>query len=175
MRKTTFIVLSLSYLFGLNVYSGGELSDNQKAIDVTYYDINLKVDPNRKVILGKVEITFLLKEQPKNFEFDLIDSLKVSEVSINEMALSFYQKNNKIMISNPGFETGKIYSAVIKYGGEPPVANNPPWVGGFSWEKSEDGRGTGKHRGLPEQCRHRRASRSGRGSRDSGGEVCSCS
>ena len=75
MRKIIFIVLSLSYLFGLDVYSGGELSDNQKAIDVTHYDINLKVDPNRKVILGKVEITFLLKEQPKNFEFDLIGDL----------------------------------------------------------------------------------------------------
>ena len=92
MRKTTFVVLSLSLLLGLDVYSGGELSDNQKAIDVTHYYINLKVDPSRKIILGKVEITFLLEEQPKNFEFDLIDSLRVSEVSINEMVLSFYQK-----------------------------------------------------------------------------------
>ncbi len=100
MRKITFIVLSLSYLFGLDVYSGGELSYNQKAIDVTHYDINLKVDPNRKVILGKVEIIFLLKEQPKNFEFDLIDSLKVSEVSINEMTLSFYQNQHYLTFPN---------------------------------------------------------------------------
>ena len=140
MRKTTAITLSLSFLLGIDVYSGGELSDNQRAIDVTRYDINLKVDPKRKTISGKVGITFLLKEQPKVFEFDLIDSLRVSEVSINEMTLSFYQKSNKIIISNPGFETGKTYSACIKYGGEPPVAKNPPWVGGFSWEKSEDGR-----------------------------------
>ena len=78
MRKTTLVVLSLSFLLGLDVYSGGELSDNQKAIDVTHYYINLKVDPSRKIILGKVEITFLLEEQPKNFEFDLIDSLNPS-------------------------------------------------------------------------------------------------
>ena len=100
MRKTTFVVLSLSFLLGLDVYSGGELSDNQNAIDVTHYDINLKVDPNRKIISGKVGITFLLEEQPKEFEFDLIDSLRVSEVSINEITLSFYQKSNKIMRFN---------------------------------------------------------------------------
>ena len=114
MRKITFIVLSLSYLFGLDVYSGGELSDNQKAIDVTHYDINLKVDPNRKVILGKVEIIFLLKEQPKNFEFDLIDSLKVSEVSISEMTLSFYQKNNKIMKTNKIIFSRSILKIMVK-------------------------------------------------------------
>ena len=73
MRKTIFIVLSLSYLFGLDVYSGGELSDNQKAIDVTHYDINLKVDPKRKVILGKVEITF--------FEFFLYKQLSIIPLS----------------------------------------------------------------------------------------------
>ena len=98
MRKTTAIILSLSLLLGLDVYSGGELSDNQKAIDVTHYDINLKVDPNRKIISGKVGITFLLKEQPKVFEFDLIDSLRVSEVSINEMTLSFHQMNKTLFL-----------------------------------------------------------------------------
>mgnify|MGYP003315438519 CR=1 FL=1 len=60
MRKTTVIILSLSLLLGLDVYSGGELSDNQKAIDVTHYDINLKIDPNRKIISGKVGILSLI-------------------------------------------------------------------------------------------------------------------
>ena len=140
MKKAILLIVILSEIFCLEVYSGGVLTKNQEAIDVLFYDISLKVDPSKKTIVGKVGIKFKLNKQPENFEFDLIDSLKVSEVSINKMTLSFYQKDNKIIVSNPGFKLSENYTAVIKYGGEPPIAKNPPWNGGFSWEKSEDGR-----------------------------------
>ena len=133
-----FIITTV--LFSLDIYSGGELSKNQEAIDVLFYNLDLKVDPKHKIISGSVKITFKLINQPKNFEFDLIDSYNVSKVSINKMSLSFYQKNNKIVVSNPGFNIDSLCVATIKYKGKPPRAKNPPWDGGFSWEKSKDGR-----------------------------------
>ena len=140
MIKIIVIILSASSLFSLENYSGGVLSKNQEALDVTFYDLNIKVDPNKQIISGHVVISFNLISQPKKFEFDLINSFSVSEVSINEMTLSFVHKNNKIFISNPGFDIKKPCEAIIKYSGPPPIAKKPPWSGGFSWESSKDGR-----------------------------------
>ena len=140
MIRLLFILFIVSKLFCLDIYSGGHISKDQELIDVVFYDLNLKIDPDRKIISGYVEITFNLLGQPKNFEFDLIDSFDVLGVTINKMNLSFYQKNNKIFISNPFFDFEKPLIAIIKYSGSPPIAKKPPWDGGFSWEKSEDGR-----------------------------------
>ncbi len=140
MIKVFILILIYSYVYSLDIYSGGSLSKNQAAMDVTFYDVNLKIDPYRKIISGEVTISFNLIKQPDNFEFDLIDSFNVSGVSINKMNLSFVHQNNKIIISNPGFDIKNSFSATIKYSGAPPIAKNPPWSGGFSWEKSKDGR-----------------------------------
>ena len=58
MRKTAILFLIFSFSYGLDVTSGGVLSENQAAYDVRHYDIRLKVDPELKMISGCVDITF---------------------------------------------------------------------------------------------------------------------
>ena len=140
MINLLFTLGILSNLLAIDTHSGGYLSDNQRAMDVKFYDLNLKIDSKRKLISGFVSISFLLKSQPDKFEFDLIDSFKVSSVDVNGMDLSFIHKENKIKINNPNFDLNKIHKVQINYSGKPPVAKNPPWSGGFSWEKSKEGR-----------------------------------
>ena len=140
MINLLFTLGILSNLLAIDTHSGGYLSDNQRAMDVKFYDLNLKIDSKRKLISGFVSISFLLKSQPDKFEFDLIDSFKVSSVDVNGMDLSFIHKENKIKINNPYFDLNKIHKVQINYSGKPPVAKNPPWSGGFSWKKSKEGR-----------------------------------
>ena len=81
--------------------SGGILSDNQKAMDVSYQKIDIKVDPYRKIITGVVEITFSLFQKTDQIEIDLKKGYVVSGASINGMSLSFEHQENKILIENP--------------------------------------------------------------------------
>ena len=121
------------------MYSGGKLSQNQAAMDVTHYDIRLKVDPYKKTIGGTVKITFILISKADMIEIDLLDQFNISGASINGMNLSFVHKGHKILIHNPGLDIFKAHILEIKYSGRPPVAKRPPWDGGFTWEKSKDG------------------------------------
>ena len=82
----------------MEVYSGGKLSSNQAAMDVTHYDLRLKVDPYKKTIGGTVNITFMLISKADMIEIDLLDQFNVSGASINGMNLSFVHKGHKIFI-----------------------------------------------------------------------------
>ena len=141
MRNTLFLFLFFigSIGFSLDVYSGGKLSKNQSAMDVTHYDIRLRVDPYKQTIGGKVIISFMLIGRAEKIEIDLLDQYHVSGVSVNGMNLSFKHEEHKIFIENPDFELFKSHRLEIKYSGKPPVAKKPPWDGGFTWEKSKNG------------------------------------
>ncbi|MBT3945410.1 MAG: M1 family metallopeptidase [Candidatus Marinimicrobia bacterium] len=139
MKKYLIYLIFLSFGFSLDVYSGGKLSSNQAAMDVTHYTIKLKVDPYKQTISGIVNISFILIGKPDKIEIDLLDDFHVSGTAIDGMNLSFTHKNHKILIEYPGLDLFKTHYLEIKYSGKPPVAKNPPWDGGFTWEKSEDG------------------------------------
>ena len=127
------------FCLAINTESGGKLSPNQGSMDVKHYDLNLKVDPNKEIILGEVEITFELLQNTPALEFDLIKKFSVSGASVNGMNLAFDHNGDKVYVDNPGFTLFVEHKIKIKYGGKPPIAKTPPWSGGFTWSKSEDG------------------------------------
>ena len=99
--RTTPFLLLLSIGFCLDLTSGGKLSNNQSAMDVTHYNLKLKVDPYRQTISGLVIITFKLFNITEELEIDLMDGYTVSGTSVDGMNLAFNHKDNKIMIDNP--------------------------------------------------------------------------
>ena len=132
------------FLFHLSIglaslSSGGPLSANQKAMDVSHYTLDIKVDPYKETIGGSVKINFKLLQQVNPIELDLKDGFVVSGALIDGMSLSYKHQNNKIYIENPGIDLFSEHVVEIKYGGKPPEALNPPWEGGFTWERSKDG------------------------------------
>jgi len=139
LKKLIILFCIFSNVLALDVYSGGKLSPYQAAMDVTHYDIRLKVDPHKKIIEGKVTISFILLEKTDKIEIDLLKQFHVSGVDINGTHLSHVRNKHKIFITNPGLTQFKTHQLTITYSGKPPVAKKPPWSGGFSWEKSEDG------------------------------------
>ena len=48
--------------------SGGPLSANQKAMDVSHYTLDIKVDPYKETIGGSVKINFKLLQQVNPIE-----------------------------------------------------------------------------------------------------------
>ena len=133
-----FFVLQ-TIVFSLDVNSGGVLSKNQQAMDVTHYELDIKIDPHSKSIQGSVRILFQLLLNTHNIEIDLLETFSISGVLINGLSLGFSHIKNKIHINNPNLELFKYHTLEIKYGGKPPEAKKPPWSGGFTWEKCENG------------------------------------
>ena len=90
MKKTgiIFFPFFISIGFCLDLTSGGQLSKNQLAMDVTHYNLKLKVDPYRQTISGTVIITFKLFNKTEELEIDLKDGYTVSGTSVNGMNLA---------------------------------------------------------------------------------------
>jgi len=134
-----FMVLSC-HVFALDVKSGGRLSGAQEAMDVKHYLIDLRVDPYKETIGGEVVIKFELLRRTDFIEIDLLDKYTVSSTKIDGTSLAFTHEKNKLLIENPGIVLFVDHELLIRYGGKPPAAKNPPWSGGFTWSNDVEGR-----------------------------------
>lgn len=126
--------LDVSYLS-----SGGKLKPLQTIIDIRHYDINLNVDLENKTIQGNTIVTLNLNKATDTILLDLVHLLTVQQIKVNKQKVAFEQKDDKIFItSKAAFPIGK-QIVDIQYGGAPPVAVKPPWLGGFTWSKDSTG------------------------------------
>ena len=58
---------------------------------------------------------------------------------IDSISTPFKHQQNKIFIKAQDIKPGSIVTVRVVYKGKPPEAEKPPWSGGFTWKKSEDG------------------------------------
>lgn len=141
--RTKFLTLFLAIFVCVNPLlafsSSGEVSESQKSFDVTFYDLDIKIDPNKKILSGEAVISFILYQKTNKIELDLINKYTISGVHLNGTSLAFKHKKNKIFIENPGLDLFKEHFLKIKYVGKPPVSKNAPWEGGIVWDKDENG------------------------------------
>lgn len=127
--------------FGLYA-SGGPLLANQSAFDVTFYDISLHPDAEKKFLSGKTGIEFkTLKNGLTEIQLHLINNFTVSEITDKKgNSLEFTHENGLISIplKHPLMKN-EMAGLQIVYAGEAPEAIRPPWIGGINWSKDADG------------------------------------
>ncbi|HEX5669288.1 MAG TPA: hypothetical protein VFX73_10820, partial [Chitinophagaceae bacterium] len=140
----TFGMLIQCFAFAQNrdisyLSSGGKLNPLQANMDIRHYTISLDVDIVSQRISGSTAVDIILTGKADTLLFDLVHLLEVSKISVNNKAVKFEHKNDKIYITVAGgFQAGK-QLVKVDYGGEPPVAVRPPWYGGFTWTKDRSG------------------------------------
>src|SRR5690606_12186578 len=153
MKHTPRIVLAAGALFLLAgcrfgdasaqtdpYISGGPLSQEQASYDVTYYDLDLRVDPSDSTIAGSVVTVARIVHPTKWFVLDLDPRLDVRGVAESGVALPYERRLGKLWIDllvtrQPGEEV----RVRVQYGGRPRVAPNPPWDGGITWARTPSG------------------------------------
>lgn len=119
--------------------SGGVLSENQSHYDVHSYDIRARIDPDTKSIQGDVGIELTRKNvQTDRIELDLVDRLTVSRVTVNDVPAPYEHADNKLIV-NLAAEQDSLLNVRVVYGGRPPEAIYPPWIGGFNWSTDSAG------------------------------------
>lgn len=126
--------------------SGGPLSAEQAAYDVRFYDIHLSIHPDDQRIEGFVDVHVGIEEPIDHILLDLDDRMDVASVAVrrgsgNWEAAEAERRAGQLAIpTTPSLRTGEQLAVRVEYGGEPVVAPNPPWIGGFTWATTSDGR-----------------------------------
>lgn len=110
--------------------------------DILRYDLNIKINPDEKSIVGFNDITFKIKtKKTKRMQIDLFENMKVDSIVFEKLTLTYTREYNAVFVDFPSF----IYSGNEKkirfyYSGKPIIAKKAPWDGGFVFAKDSQGK-----------------------------------
>ncbi len=118
----------------------GKLRAERTCYDVGHYDLDVALDIPSKSIQGKVTMTYQILRDFKVLQVDLFENMRLDSVLHDGQRLSFERVDNAIFIQFPETQNQRDRVGAIEmfYHGQPKVALNPPWDGGFSWAKDPE-------------------------------------
>ena len=118
----------------------GSITPEREWWDLTYYHLDIKVNPDDKFISGKNTIQYKVLKNQSVMQVDLQAPLKITKVIQNNKPLEVKQDGNAHFVTLAETQNiGDINSIDVYYEGKPQEAKNAPWDGGFSWKKDENG------------------------------------
>ncbi len=117
----------------------GTLTKERICYDVLYYDLQIRIDPDKKYITGKNKMTYQAVNNFSRLQIDLFDNLIIESITQNGKDLKYKREGNATFVDFPTIQIkGTKANIEIKYSGNPRLAKNPPWDGGFSWRKDKN-------------------------------------
>ncbi len=121
--------------------SGGPLRAEQAAYNVTFYDLSIRLFPEEQAIAGTLTMQARMVHPSNTILLHLDTLLTVDAITDNQKAVAFrHTPQGELWLEYPMTrQPGEVLSITIRYHGNPRVAPNPPWVGGFVWSKTPDG------------------------------------
>ena len=119
----------------------------QAAYDVLSYDLDLRIDPDRRFLRGTVTVEVSAIVAFSWFVLDLDHRLGVTRVarwadgeSESRVVLPYEQRGGKLWIAlDRECQPGQRLIVAIDYAGHPRTAARAPWDGGFTWSETGDG------------------------------------
>lgn len=118
----------------------GGLRPERTCFDVLRYDLNIKVDVEKRFIEGFNDITFKALENTSKIQIDLFENLKVDSIIYNSKKINFKRDEIATFIDFPSLlQKGNEYKIRFYYSGNPVVAKRAPWDGGFVFTKDYNG------------------------------------
>jgi len=97
------------------------VNPNTQNYDVTYHKLEFTVDPANYFISGKITTTYIALANMIDLTFELSNTLIVSSVKINNIALVFSQNTNELVITLPTTQISGTQATIeVTYSGAPP-------------------------------------------------------
>jgi len=116
----------------------GAMRPERSCYDVGFYDLKVEVVPSRKEISGSNAICFKVVNDTKRIQVDLFPELAITKMEWRHRTVPFKREFNAVFVDFPEMlKAGERDTLVIVYSGKPHIAINPPWNGGFVWEKKK--------------------------------------
>src|SRR6185295_8326003 len=104
--------------------------------DVSFYDLNVKVNPADSSISGYNAITYRVVKPGREMQIDLQMPLVVDSIVQDGLELSARRDGNAFFVTLISPQRTKAAKTIsVYYHGKPTVAVRAPWDGGFVWAK----------------------------------------
>jgi aminopeptidase N len=114
----------------------GGLRFERTCFDVLHYDLDIKINPEEKSIVGFNDVTFKVLSKTTKIQLDLFENMKIDSIVLNSKKLKYKREFDAVFIN---FEEALIKDSEQKirfyYSGNPLIAKNAPWDGGFIFTK----------------------------------------
>lgn len=118
----------------------GSLRPERTCYDVTYYDLQVKIDTTKRSVTGTNRIVYNAVESFTILQLDLFENMKVIAITAGGKELRYRREYNAIFVEMPEpVKAGTTGELVVNYYGVPTVAKRAPWDGGFSWSYDRNG------------------------------------
>jgi aminopeptidase N len=106
--------------------------------DLLYYHLDVRVDPEKKFISGKVATRFKMLEDGTRIQLDLQQPLQVDKILFGTTELKYERKFGAVFLDFPEtLKSGNTYSIDFYYSGNPVQTGR---FGGFTFGKDPAGR-----------------------------------
>lgn len=118
----------------------GGLRFERTCFDVLRYDLNIKINPDERTIVGFNDITFKVVESTSKIQIDLFDNMLIDSIIFDSKKLNYTREFNAVFIDFPTSLTKNSTEKIrFYYSGKPKVAKRAPWDGGFVFKKDQNG------------------------------------
>ena len=118
----------------------GSITHEREWWDLTYYHLDISVNPEQKFIKGKNTVHYKVLQSNSVLQIDLQPPLIITKAIQNGKVLKVKHDGNAHFITLADKQgIGEINSLEIYYEGKPKVAVRAPWDGGISWKKDSNG------------------------------------
>lgn len=119
----------------------GSITPERAWWDVTYYHLDIEVDMEDSTISGSNTVQYRAGEYSgERMQIDLQEPMSITKVTQAGVELDFEREGNAFFISLvEDQKTHEVNELTIYFGGKPVVAANPPWDGGITWTRDENG------------------------------------
>ncbi|PWA04650.1 M1 family metallopeptidase [Flavobacterium psychrotolerans] len=117
----------------------GSLRSERTCFDVLRYDLNIKINPLEKSIVGYNDITFKVVENTSKIQLDLFENMKIDSIVLDAKKLNYKREFGAVFIDFPSPLIQNSEQRIrFYYSGNPIIAKNAPWDGGFVFNKDSN-------------------------------------
>jgi aminopeptidase N len=119
----------------------GMWSAERSCYDITYYDLDIRVDPAEQWVGGSNTIRFQAVEPFETLQIDLFDNMEIEEITLDGSSpLKYEREYGAVFVRMPRrLAKDSMHDLRVSYSGNPIVAKRPPWDGGFTWTEDQEG------------------------------------
>ncbi len=118
----------------------GSITPEREWWDLTYYHLDIKVEPDKKYISGSNTVGYKVLKSNKTMQIDLQEPMEITSVISNGKPLKFNREGNAYFIELKAKQKKNDVNYIeIFYEGFPKEAIRAPWDGGLSWTKDDNG------------------------------------
>ena len=112
----------------------------RSAYDLKFYHLQVRIRPETRYIEGNAGMDVEMLSEQRQLQIDLAEEFEIDSILSPFGRLKWERTDRTVLVHlKKDRKKGEKFRMQIFYRGHPRTAENPPWEGGFVWQKDKDG------------------------------------